>query len=175
MSKAAEETLGLADSEGEIVDSQSLIDLQRAPSGKAAKIRNIFADAIDAWLSTVLPASQEESADVREARALARRYRYPYVDLFPARGNSPIQNELVNEFPVELMLKFQFVPLRREGKRLHLAISDPSDLQRLDELATALQSRLVPHVTTAGAIELVLRQGDTTQRVLREAASEFLI
>jgi type IV pilus assembly protein PilB len=73
------------------------------------------------------------------------------------------------------MLRYQFVPLRRDGKRLHIAIADPTDLQRLDELASALQTRIVPYVTTAGAIELVLRKGDTTQRVLREAASDFRI
>ena len=110
MSKA-EETLGLADSDGEIVDSQSLIDLQRAPSGKAAKIRNIFADAIDAWLSTVIPASQDESAEVREARALARRYRYPYFFVFRAGGIAPIKNEVVNLLPFSIRLNFHFFPL----------------------------------------------------------------
>ena len=174
MSKAAEETLERADSDGGLVDYESLIDLQHEPKGKAASIRDIFAEAIDAWLSGATPSS-EDSAEVREARALARRYRYRYVDLFPTLGSSPIQNDLVNELPVELMLKYQFVPLRREGKRLHIAISDPTDLQRLDELATTLQTRLVPHITTANAIELVLRKGDTTQRVLREAASDFRI
>ncbi|MGH9905321.1 MAG: GspE/PulE family protein [Pyrinomonadaceae bacterium] len=119
--------------------------------------------------------SFEEPPEVREARALAQRYRYPYIDLFPTQGDSPIQNELLNELPVDLMLRYQFVPLQREGKRLHIAISDPTDLQRLDELESTLQTRLVPYVTTAGAIELVLRKGDTTQRVLREAASDFRI
>lgn len=175
MPKVAEDTLGLTDNDGEIVDGESLINLQREPKSKAAKIRDIFADAIDAWLSGMNPASLVESADIRDARALARRYRYPYVDLFPSHGSSPIEKELLNDLPVELMLRYQFVPLRREGKRLHIAISDPTDLQRLDELEVTLQSRLVPYVTTPGAIELVLRKGDTTQRVLREAASDFRI
>ena len=116
-----------------------------------------------------------EPPEVREARTLARRYRLPYVDLLPAEGESPIDYALLNEFPVDLMLRHQFVPLRREGKRLHVAMADPTDLEQLDELASALRARIVPHVATAGAIDVVLRKGDATQRVLQEAASGFRI
>src|SRR3712207_9255320 len=56
-----------------------------------------------------------------------------------------------------------------------IAMSDPTDLERLDEIASALHARVVPHVATAGAIEVVLRKGDATQRVLQEAASGFRI
>ena len=175
MSKLAEDTLRLADVDSEIVDGEPLVELRREPKGKAARIKEIFAEAIDGWLTGMNPPSLDESAEVREARALARRYRYSYIDLFPTRGSSPIQDELLNEFPVDLLLRYQFVPLRREGKRLHIAISDPADLQKIDELEVTLKSRLVPYVTTAGAIELFLRKGDTTQRVLREAASDFRI
>ncbi len=113
--------------------------------------------------------------EVREARTLARRYRLPYVDLLPPEGDSPIDYALLNELPVDLMVRNQFVPLRREGKRLHVAMADPTDLERLDELASALHARIVPHVATAGAIDVVLRKGDATQRVLQEAASGFRI
>nr|MBA3806195.1 type II/IV secretion system protein [Acidobacteriota bacterium] len=116
-----------------------------------------------------------EPPEVREARTLARRYRLPYVDLLPAEGESPIDYALLNEFPVDLMLRHLFVPLRREGKRLHVAMADPTDLEQLDELASALRARIVPHVATAGAIDVVLRKGDATQRVLQEAASGFRI
>jgi type IV pilus assembly protein PilB len=113
--------------------------------------------------------------EVREARSLARRYRLPYIDLLPPDGESPIDYALLGELPVDLMMRNQFVPLRREGKRLHVAMADPTDLERLDELASALHARIVPHVATAGAIDVVLRKGDATQRVLQEAASGFRI
>jgi type IV pilus assembly protein PilB len=106
---------------------------------------------------------------------LARRYRLPYVDLLPHNGDSPIDYTLLSELPVDLMLRHQFVPLRREGKRLHIAMADPTDLERLDELAHALHARLVPHIATAGAIDVVLHKGDATQRVLQEATSGFRI
>jgi type II secretory ATPase GspE/PulE/Tfp pilus assembly ATPase PilB-like protein len=117
----------------------------------------------------------EEPPEVREARELARRYRLPYVDLLPPDGESPIDYELLTELPVDLMVRHQFVPLKREGRRLHVAMADPTDLERLDELANALRARIVPYVATAGAIDVVLRRGDATQRVLQEAASGFRI
>ncbi|HEX8116308.1 MAG TPA: GspE/PulE family protein [Pyrinomonadaceae bacterium] len=113
--------------------------------------------------------------EVRAALSLARRYRLPYVDLLPPVGESPIDYALLGEIPVDLMLRHLFVPLRREGRRLHIAMADPTDLERLDEIASALHARVVPHVATAGAIEVVLRKGDATQRVLQEAASGFRI
>jgi type IV pilus assembly protein PilB len=124
----------------------------------------------------VLPLPEEtDPPEVREARQLARRYRLPYVDLLPPEGESPINYQLLAELPVDLMLRHQFVPLRREGKRLFVAMADPTDLERLDELASALRTRIVPHVATAGAIDVVLRKGDATQRVLQEATSGFRI
>jgi type IV pilus assembly protein PilB len=54
-------------------------------------------------------------------------------------------------------------------------MADPTDLDRLDDLAGALRTRIVPSVATAGAIDVVLRKGDATQRVLQEAASGFRI
>jgi type IV pilus assembly protein PilB len=113
--------------------------------------------------------------EVRAALSLARRYRLPYVDLLPPVGESPIDYALLGEIPVDLMLRHLFVPLRREGRRLHIAMADPTDLERLDEIASAVHARVVPHVATAGAIEVVLRKGDATQRVLQEAASNFRI
>jgi type IV pilus assembly protein PilB len=136
-----------------------------------------YAEALDGRaVRDELPSLPEnDPPEVREARMLARRYRLPYVDLLPPDGDSPIDYSLLGELPVDLMLRDQFVPLRREGKRLHIAMADPTDLERLDELASALHARIVPHVATAGAIDVVLRKGDATQRVLQEAASGFRI
>ena len=116
-----------------------------------------------------------EPPEVRAAKDLARRYRLTFIDLLPTEGESPIDYSLFNEIPVDLMVRHQFLPLKRDEKGLHLAMADPTDLERLDELASSLKTRIVPHVATAGAIEVVLRRGDATQRVLQEAASGFRI
>lgn len=117
----------------------------------------------------------KEPPEVKEARTLAARYRLPYVDLLPPDDVSPVDVQEIANIPVDLMLRNQFVPLRREGHALHVAMADPSNLERLDELENVLNVRIVPHVATAGAIDVVLRKGDSTQRVLQEAASGFKI
>src|SRR6266545_6861893 len=117
----------------------------------------------------------QEPPEVRAAKDLAQRYRLPFVDLLPTDQDSPIDYTLFNEIPVDLMVRHQFLPLKRDDRGLHIAMADPTDLERLDELASALNARIVPHVATAGAIEVVLRRGDATQRVLQEAASGFRI
>src|SRR5881275_471690 len=116
-----------------------------------------------------------EPPELRQAKDLARRYRLPFVNLLPQDGESPIDYGLLSEVPVDLMVRNQFVPLKRENGKLHIAMADPTDLDRLDDLAGALRTRLVPYVATAGAIDVVLRKGDATQRVLQEAASGFRI
>ena len=116
-----------------------------------------------------------EPPEVVEARQLARRYRLPYIDLLPAEGESPIDYEELAKIPVEIMLRLHFVPLKREGQDLHTAMADPTNLEVLDELENALNVRIVPYVATLGAIDVVLKKGDATQRVLQEAASTFKI
>ena len=119
--------------------------------------------------------AEHQPPEVRAAKDLARRYRLPFVELLPTDHDSPVNYGLFNEIPVDLMVRHQFLPLKRDGRGLHIAMADPSDLERLDELARALRTRIVPNVATAGAIEVILRRGDATQRVLQEAASGFRI
>ncbi len=118
---------------------------------------------------------ENEPPEVKKAKQLAMRYRLPYIDLLPPVGESPIDYNVLAQLPVDLMLRHQFVPLKKDGNKLHIAMADPSDLERIDELTSALKSRIVPYVSTAGAIDVVLKKGDATQRVLQEAASNFKI
>jgi type IV pilus assembly protein PilB len=116
-----------------------------------------------------------EPPEVKAAKELARRYRLAFVELLPVDQESPIDYDIFHEIPVDMMVRYQFLPLGRDEKGLHLAMADPTDLERLDELSSALRTRIIPSVATAGAIEVILRRGDATQRVLQEAASGFRI
>lgn len=118
---------------------------------------------------------EKEPPEVSSAKEKARRYRMPFIDLLPPEQPSPVDHDELAKLPVDLMLKNQFVPLKREGNELHAAMADPTNLERLDELENFLNVRIVPYVATAGAIDVVLRKGDSTQRVLAEAASGFKI
>ncbi|MEW6362847.1 MAG: GspE/PulE family protein [Acidobacteriota bacterium] len=132
-------------------------------------------DTLSIPASEIAGFQNNEPPEVTEARSLARRYRLPYIDLLPPEGETPIDYEELARIPVELMLRNHFVPLRREGRDLHCAMADPTNLEVLDELENALNVRIVPYVATRGAIDVVLKRGDATQRVLQEAASGFKI
>ena len=97
-----------------------------------------------------------EPPEVTEAKALAKRYRLPFIDLLPPEQASPIDHEELARIPVDLMLRNQFVPIKREGNNLHAAMADPTSLERVDELENVLSVRIVPYVATAGAIDVVL-------------------
>ena len=80
----------------------------------------------------------KDPPEVTEAKALAKRYRMPFIDLLPPEQPSPVDIEELARIPVDLMLRNQFVPLRREGSDLHAAMADPTNLERLDELENVL-------------------------------------
>jgi len=119
--------------------------------------------------------SDNEPPEVVEAKAMAQRYRLPYIDLLPPDKQSPIDYKELAAIPVELMLRNLFVPLKKDGRNLHVGMADPTNLEVLDELENVLNVRIVPYVATAGAIDVILRKGDATQRVMQEAASGFKI
>src|SRR6266536_1024340 len=72
--------------------------------------------------------SGHEPPEVRAAKELARRYRLQFVDLLPTDEDSPVDYSLFNEIPVDLMVRHQFLPLKRDSRGLHLAMADPTDL-----------------------------------------------
>jgi len=65
---------------------------------------------------------------------LARRYRCEFVDL----KNFRIQHDLFLSVPVEMMLRYNFVPIKQLEDRLIIVVSDPSRLMVLDEIASLL-------------------------------------
>jgi len=82
-----------------------------------------------------------EPPEMKAAKELARRYRLPFVDLLPPDRESPIDYQLFADVPVDLMVRHQFVPLKRDAKGLHIAMADPTDLERLDEVSGTLRTR----------------------------------
>src|SRR5687767_16015913 len=69
-----------------------------------------------------------EPPEVRQAKDLARRHRLPFVNLLPQDGEPPIDYALLSEIPDDLMVRNQFVPLRRQIGKLHIAIAGPTYL-----------------------------------------------
>jgi type IV pilus assembly protein PilB len=114
-------------------------------------------------LAVPLTAIQDERA---QAEALARRYHADFVDL----KNFKIQHELLRTVPVELMFRYNFVPIEQQGDALVIAVSDPSRLMVLDEIAGLLSHRIIPRVATLSQITDLLKKTEQSQRVLDEAS-----
>jgi len=113
------------------------------------------------------PGSQGANADERaQAEALARRYRAEFVDL----KNFKIQHELLRTVPVELMFRYNFVPLEKQADALVIAVSDPSRLMVLDEIAGLLGARISTRVATLSQITDLLKKTEQSKRVLDEAS-----
>src|SRR5512135_347101 len=109
------------------------------------------------------------TAAEQEARArdLARRYRCEFVDL----KNFHIHHDLFRKIPVDMMFRFNFVPLEEaEDGRLEIAIADPGQLMMIDEISLLLGKRIKTKVATLAQISDILTKTEQSQRVLEEAS-----
>src|SRR5438874_901943 len=114
-------------------------------------------------------AVEDYSAEVARARALAERYRAEFVDMDEVR----IDQELFRTIPADLMLRYGFVPYRREGRALVIVVSDPTDLPMIDELGTVLGTPIKVTVGAPSAIQSILKKSESSQRVLEDATEGF--
>jgi type II secretory ATPase GspE/PulE/Tfp pilus assembly ATPase PilB-like protein len=115
------------------------------------------------------PSAIERAAEAAHARHLAGRYRLEFVDL----AQFSIDHELFRAIPADLMLRYGFVPYRREGASLVIVVSDPTDLPMIDELAVLLATPITVTVGTPSAIQSILKKSESSQRVLEEATESF--
>jgi len=108
-------------------------------------------------------------ADIDAARALAARYRCEFVDL----KETPIDHDLFQAVPVDLMFRYNFIPLAAHNGTLEIALADPRNLNLIDELAILLSKRLKVKVATLGQISDLLKKSESSQRVLEEVTETF--
>jgi len=113
--------------------------------------------------------ADERRGEIERARKLAERYRLDFVDMETFR----IDQDLFRSIPADLMLRYGFVPVRREGRALSIVVSDPSDLPMLDELSVQLSTPLRVSVGPRFAIASILKKSESSQRVLEEATEGF--
>ena len=113
----------------------------------------------------------DHAAEAVEARRLARRYQLEFVDL----EHFHIDHTLFRSLPADLMLRYGFVPYRRDGQTLLIVVSDPRDLQTIDEVGIQLGQPIRVCVGTASSIQSILKKSESSQRVLEEATEGFQI
>src|SRR6185369_5404613 len=105
------------------------------------------------------------------AQALSEQFNIVYVDL----ANFRMDEELLNSLPTDAIYRFRFVPLEMTPEALVVAIADPTDVVKLDELELMLGYSLQIRIATESAIASVIKTGEGTRRVLREVSEDFML
>src|SRR3978361_1278350 len=119
-----------------------------------------------ATIPVAIPYSNNTLSEVERAQLLARRYHAEFVDL----KNFKIQVELFKSVPVDMMFRYNFVPLEQSEGKLAIAVADPSKLMVIDEISGLLGTRIVTRVATMAQINDLLKKTEQSQRVLDEAS-----
>lgn len=105
------------------------------------------------------------------AEALAEQFSLEYVDL----RNFKMDSELLNQLPPDAIYRFHFVPLEIEPHSITVAVSDPTDVVKLDELELLLDRKVQIRIASDSAIAAVTKAGEGTRRVLREVSEDFML
>jgi len=111
----------------------------------------------------------DHAAEAAKSRQLAQRYELEFVDLTRFK----INNDLFRSIPADLMLRYGFVPYRRDGNTLLIVVADPSDLQAIDEIGMQLGTPVRVTVGVPSAIHGILKKSESSTRVLEEATEGF--
>ncbi len=109
--------------------------------------------------------------EIAQSKTVAARYRREFVDLREVR----IDHDLFHSIPVDLMFRYNFVPIQAENGHLDIALADPRNLNLIDELAVLLQKKLRVKVATLSQISDLLKKTEQSQRVLEEVTEGFTL
>ena len=100
---------------------------------------------------------------------LADQYGLPWDNLEEFRVPTP----LMESIPVELMHRYEFVPMEKENDILTIAIAKPQDLRMIDELEHQLGYELRLVVSSKPAILEVLSNSEGNSQVLTRIKAEL--
>jgi type IV pilus assembly protein PilB len=109
--------------------------------------------------------------EAARARAVAERYYHEFVDLRQVK----IDHDLFHSVPVDLMFRYNFVPIQAYNGSLEIALADPRNLNLIDELAVLLGKKLRVKVATLSQISDLLKKTEQSQRVLDEVTEGFTL
>jgi len=104
-------------------------------------------------------------------QALAEQFSLEFIDLTAYR----LDEHVLALFPADMIYRYAFVPLELVGDSLVIAISDPTDVVKLDDLELLLDKPLILKIASPSCIQLLLKKGDGTSRVLKEVSEDFML
>lgn len=108
-------------------------------------------------------------AEDQVAQALAGQFHLGYLNL----EGFVIDSELMASLPPGFPARYQFIPVRRRGESLVIAVGDPVDVKHLDELELQLNITLILLVATQGGIQKIIETSQGSNRVLKEVSEDF--
>ena len=109
--------------------------------------------------------------ELEEAAAIAERFDLEFVEMEDFR----IDNDLFRSIPLDLMMRYEFIPERQLEGRVAIVMADPKDVTKLDELELLLDQPVEVRVGARSAIEEILKRSESAQRVLDDATEGFRI
>ncbi|SFI48028.1 general secretion pathway protein E/type IV pilus assembly protein PilB [Planctomicrobium piriforme] len=106
-------------------------------------------------------------------RLLSNELGMPFVDL----KEFNVDRELLNRFPTSAIFRHEAVPLERENGHVRVAVSDPFDLEAIDELSTLGGVHIQPVLACRNEIlDLIKRNlgvgGDTIKELVAQRNDE---
>lgn len=81
--------------------------------------------------------------DEQLCKFLSQKLGVPYA---PPRALTTIPADVLALVPAEIAEKYRVIPLRVEGRRLALAMADPTDFKAIDEVAFVSGCIVIPHI-----------------------------
>jgi len=128
-------------------------------------------DAVKSALPELPASGAAHASEIEKARTAATRYRCEFVDL----RDGSIDHDLFRSIPVDLMFRYNFVPLKAQNGTLEIALADPRNLNTIDELSLLLHKKLKVKVATPSQISDLLKKTEQSQRVLEEVTEGFAL
>src|SRR5438552_4191765 len=111
----------------------------------------------------------DPTGEAARAKRIAEQYGFEYVELDHFQSD----HALFRDIPLDLMIRYQFLPERRDDGHIAIVVGDPTDVLKLDELELLLGAPLKVKVASPAAIREKLEKSESTQRVLDEATEGF--
>jgi len=104
-------------------------------------------------------------------RALAEQFGLDFIDLTSFK----LDEHILELFPADVMYRYTFVPIEAVGDAIAIAVSDPTDVVKLDDLELLLDKPLLVKIAAPAGIQQFLKKGDGTSRVLKEVSEDFML
>jgi esterase/lipase superfamily enzyme len=104
-------------------------------------------------------------------KALSDAYHLPVIDLSTVK----VDTDLVKSLGIDFVNRCHMIPLERVGRKIRIAMSDPTDLMALDEIkfrtGLSIETVLAPPISIENLIESVQR-ADASDIVLMDIAND---